>query len=104
MKKGFTLITVLAVLIMVALGAAAILQALGSHINMKTSNLQDVKAQYVAEAGMQYALWRSRNGFNPASENHNVTDGTTGNLLGTAVITKTSTASGSYNVVVTVNY
>lgn len=54
------MVTVLAVVIVIALGAAAILQAVGSQTNMKVNNLQEVKAQYLAEAGMQYALWTCR--------------------------------------------
>jgi type II secretory pathway component PulK len=60
MKNGFALITILAVVIMIALGAAALLQSVGSHIGMKSNNLQEVKAQYLAEAGMQYAMWKCR--------------------------------------------
>jgi Tfp pilus assembly protein PilX len=60
MKKGFALITVLAVLIMIALGTATVLQSVGSQTNMKSSNLQETKAQFLAEAGMQYALYICR--------------------------------------------
>lgn len=59
-KKGFALITVLAVLIMVAVGTATVLQSVGSQTNMKSNNFQEVKAQYLAEAGMQRALWKCR--------------------------------------------
>ena len=64
MKKGFALITVLAILIIIALGTAMVLKSVGSHTSMKSNNLQDVEAQYVAEAAMQYALWvcRQNNG------------------------------------------
>ena len=64
MKKGFALITILAVLIIIALGTATILQSVGSHTSMKSNNVSEVKAQYLAEAGMQYALWvcRKNNG------------------------------------------
>ncbi len=95
MKKGFALITVLAVLIMIALGTAAVLQSVGSQTNLKSINVQEVKEQFLSEAGMQYALWRSRNGANPASENYTVMDidGTT--PLGDVVIIKAETASGS---------
>jgi len=60
MKKGFVLITVLAILILIALGTAAVLQAVGSQTNLKFSNLQEVENQYLAEAGMQFALWNCR--------------------------------------------
>lgn len=60
MKKGFALITVLVVLILVAMGSAAILTSVGSFNTMKAKNVQEIKAQYLAEAGMQYALWKCR--------------------------------------------
>ena len=60
MKKGFALITVLAVLIVVALGTATVLQSVGSQTNLKSKNLQELKAQYLAEAGLQYVLWKCR--------------------------------------------
>jgi len=60
MKKGFALITVLAIVIILGLGTATILQSVGSQMNMKSNNLQEVKAQYLAEAGMQHALWKCR--------------------------------------------
>ena len=60
MEKGFALITVLAVLLMIALGSAAILQSMGSQTNLKSLNVQEVQNQGLAEAGMQHALWRCR--------------------------------------------
>lgn len=60
MRKGFALITILAVLIMVALGTATILQSVGSQTSMKSNNVRDVQTQYLTEAGMQYALYRCR--------------------------------------------
>lgn len=62
MKQGFALITVLAVLILIAVGTATVLHSLGSQTDMKSNNLQDIKSQFLAEAGMQHALWRCRNG------------------------------------------
>ena len=59
-KKGFALITVLAVLLMIALGSAAILQSMGSQTNIKALNVQEVQSQGLAEAGMQHALWRCK--------------------------------------------
>ncbi|OQA57712.1 MAG: hypothetical protein BWY42_00388 [Candidatus Omnitrophica bacterium ADurb.Bin277] len=59
-KNGFALITVLAVLIIVTVGIVTILQSLGSQADMKTKNLQELKAQYLAQAGMQHAIWRCR--------------------------------------------
>lgn len=58
MKNGFALITCLAIVLVVALGTAGILQAIGSHSNMKANLLQEVQAKYLAEAGMEYALWQ----------------------------------------------
>ena len=60
MKKGFVLITVLALLIMVALGAAAILQSVGSQTDMKSNNVKEIKTRYLAEAAMQHAIWKCR--------------------------------------------
>jgi Tfp pilus assembly protein PilX len=60
MKRGFALITVLSVAIMIALGAATILQSMSSHVSMKANNLQESRAQFLAEAGMQRALWTCR--------------------------------------------
>jgi len=91
MQKGFALITVLAILIMIALGTATVLQSLGSQTNMKSINLQDLKAQYLAEAGMQRALWKCR---------------TTGCVAETITIDGTSVAitlPASGQVLVTVN-
>lgn len=59
-KKGFALITVLAVLIVVALGTATILQSVGSQSDLKSNNVRDVRARYLAEAVMQQFLWQCR--------------------------------------------
>ena len=59
-KKGFALITVLVILIMIALGTAAVLQSVGSHASMKSISVEETKNQYLAEAGMQHALWKCR--------------------------------------------
>ena len=56
MKKGFVLITTLAVLIIIALGTVVVLRSMGSVINVKTVSLQEARDQYLTEAGMQYAL------------------------------------------------
>ncbi|MEI7751254.1 MAG: hypothetical protein WCJ71_04090 [Candidatus Omnitrophota bacterium] len=58
MKRGFALITVLAVAIVVALATTKLLQSLGSNAAIKSNNLQDSRAQFLAEAGMQHALWQ----------------------------------------------
>jgi len=60
MKKGFALITVLAVLILIALATATVLQSVGTQTNLKSINVQEVQGQGVAEAGMQHALWKCR--------------------------------------------
>lgn len=89
MKKGFALITVLVVLILLMMGIAAILQSVGSLTNLKSTNLQEVKDQYLAEAGMQRALWHCRTG-GCATATENPT------LEGSVVhITATETAAGS---------
>ncbi len=59
-KKGFALITVLAVLIVVALGTATILQSVGSQSDLKSNNVRDVRAHYLAEAAMQQVLYTCR--------------------------------------------
>lgn len=105
MKKGFALITVLAVLLMISLGTAAILRSVSGHMNMKANHYQEFKAQYIAEAAAVYAAWRSRNGINTADENHIVTNETTGAALGTARILKEGPfGSGWYKIFVSVNY
>lgn len=91
MKKGFALITVLAILIVIALGTATVLQSVGSQTSMKSISLQGLKDQYIAEAGMQYALWCLRTGTaafsTDTSYNVLAADGAT--VLGTAHIKKT---------------
>ena len=102
-KKGFALITVLAVMLVLILGIAAILQATGSHTNMKSNNLKELQAQYLAEAGMQRALWRCRkNNGNCSTANESITETVGGQSY---TITTTATLAGSsYNITVTVPY
>ena len=97
MKKGFALITVLAVLIMIALGTAAILQSVGSLTNMKSNNIQEVKAQYLAEAGMQQALWKCRTSGCGSSTSYTI-EGIT------VPITVAATGSNQYSIKVEVSY
>jgi len=59
-KRGFALVTVLAVGIMISLGAATILQSMSSLGKMRATNLKEVRARYIAEAGMQHALYVCR--------------------------------------------
>ena len=94
MKKGFALITVLAILIMIALGAATVLQSAGNQASMKYKNVQEVKAQYLAEAGMQHALWKCRTSGGCASE--------TISVVGTNDVA--IDVSGLPKIKVTVNY
>ena len=94
MKKGFSLIAVLAVVIMIALGTVTVLQSVGSQTSMKGNNLQEVKAQYLAEAGMQYALWRCRTSGSGCVTESLVIDGTTIAI----------NASASPQITLTVNY
>jgi len=99
-KKGFALITVLAVLVMIALGTATILQSVGSQMNMKSNNLQEVKSQYLAEAGMQYALWKCKTSGCASMPASVTIDGTT------VSITAAETPVGSkvYRIITTINY
>jgi Tfp pilus assembly protein PilX len=95
MEKGFSLITVLAVLVVLALGTATVLQAVGSHTNMKSNNIQEVKARFLAEAGMQHALWKCRTS---SCTTETITiDGTS------VAITKTA-LTNSYKIQVVVDY
>ncbi len=106
MKKGFALITVLAVLIMIALGTATILQSVGSQTNMKSNNLQEVKNQYLAEAGMQYAQWvcRANNG-NCSSAAVTLAKATTGLEQDIVIrVTETPAGSGIYQIKSEVDY
>ena len=62
MKKATALTLVLVTMIVVGLGTTAILQMMISYANMKIITIEKTKAQYLAEAGMQYALWQCRMG------------------------------------------
>lgn len=99
MKKGFALVTCLAIVLVIALGTAGIFQAVGSHANMKANTLQEIQAKYLAEAGMEYALWKCRaaNGGCASNATYSV-DGTT------VPITATSLGGGSYTIQTTVDY
>jgi Tfp pilus assembly protein PilX len=99
MKNGFALITCLAVVIVVAIGTAGILQAVGSHANMKANTLQEVQAKYLAEAGMEYAFWKCR------TVNGGCADNLTYSIDGTTVaIDVTSLGGGSYTIQTAVDY
>ncbi|MCM8782231.1 MAG: hypothetical protein NC828_04205 [Candidatus Omnitrophica bacterium] len=61
-KKATALILALATMIIVGIGAVAILQVMASYSQMGIVSIGRIKAQYLAEAGMQYAIWQCRNG------------------------------------------
>jgi Tfp pilus assembly protein PilX len=104
MQKGFALITVLAVLIMIALGTATVLQSIGSQASMKSLNLQELKDQYLAEAGMQYALWvcRKNNGncssLNVTAPSVTLPKGTTGLEQDINIKTDPTSGTGPYKI------
>ncbi len=58
------MITVLAVAIMVALGAATVLQSMSSYGVMKATTIKETQFKYLAEAAMQHALYRCRTNTN----------------------------------------
>ena len=99
MKNGFALVTCLAIVVVIALGTAGIFQAVSSHANMKANTLQEVQAKYLAEAGMEYALWHCRTINGGCSTDAGFT------IDGTAVpITTTSLGGGSYTIQTAVDY
>jgi Tfp pilus assembly protein PilX len=107
LKKGFALITVLAVMIMIALGTATILQSMGSVSNLKNNNIREVQAQYLAEAGMQWALWRCRQAGGCSAQTINVpVEDNFGRAGGTApvVITLGALLGGVQQINVRVDY
>ena len=99
MKNGFALVTCLAIVVVIALGTAGIFQAVSSHANMKANTLQEVQAKYLAEAGMEYALWHCR------TVNGGCVDNLTYSVDGTTVaIDVTSLGGGSYTIQTAVDY
>ena len=116
MKKGFAMISVLAIVLVLALGTATVLQSIGSQINMKTNNTRDLECRYLAEAGMQYALWKCRTSGCLSGTTNQVDD------YGVSVPTETKTdydskgttvkhryyalsgGTGQYNITVTAYY
>lgn len=103
-QKGFALITVLAVLIMLALGITAVLQSVGSHTSMKSLSVQETKAQYLAEAGMQYANWWCRthsgdcSGLNVDPPNVTLPKATTGFEQDINIKTNPLSGTGPYKI------
>ena len=55
--KGFALISVLVVAIVLALGSVTMLQVMQSYGQQKYLSVQSVKAQYAAEAGKELAIY-----------------------------------------------
>lgn len=49
-------------MIIVGLGTTAMLQAMISYSQMKVVTIEKIRAQYLAEAGIQYAIWQCRKG------------------------------------------
>ncbi|HNX68676.1 MAG TPA: type II secretion system protein [Candidatus Omnitrophota bacterium] len=54
--KGFALVTVLVVTILIGLVTAALLPLIMSYSSLKYSGQQEIRAAYLAEAAMQYAI------------------------------------------------
>lgn len=99
MKKASALISILVVMIIVGIGTTAILQAMMSYANMKIVTINKIKAQYIAEAGMQYAIAQCRSG--------DFASHTGVNIEGYSVdINKVSPQAqgGSYTITVSVTY
>lgn len=76
MKNGFALITCLAIVIVIVVGTAGIFQAMGSYANMRANTLQEVQAKYLAEAGVELAMWQCRQVGGCLSQSYNI-DGRT---------------------------
>lgn len=61
-KRGSALVAVLIVGVILNIGMTAMLQAMISYANMRTIAAKEVRARYLAEAGMQYAIAECRLG------------------------------------------
>ena len=99
MKNGFARITCLAVVIVIAIATAGILQAVGSHANMKANTLQEVQSKYLAEAGTEYALWKCRT-INGGCANATYSIEGTNNVT----VVATSLGGGLYTLVTGVDF
>lgn len=98
MKRGFALIAVLVASIIIGIMITALLQVSISMDNVGRMRGPDgIKAQYLAEAGIQYALWQCRN-------NNFSTPVTVSEDGKTITITKTPQGDGTYKIDSTVNY
>ncbi|MFH0985769.1 MAG: hypothetical protein V1882_09600 [Candidatus Omnitrophota bacterium] len=100
LKRGFALITVLAIVIAIALGSATLLRSMGNVANMKTNIVGEIQSQYLSEAGMQYAMWlcRTASGVCPASVAYSI-DGTN-----VAITATTLTPTTFYAITTAVTY
>lgn len=105
-SKGFALITVLVVVIVVATLSAGMIRVLNSYTSLKQINLEGIKAQYLAEAAMQWALYqcRSADGVCPTEDDiiqmpsDDLPDGMT------SAISVTGPDGGIYTININVNY
>lgn len=96
-KKATALTLVLVMMIVVGLGTTAILQAMISYAQMRITTIEKIRAQYLAEAGIQHALWQCRNG-DFASPVTITTEEWPVQIL------KEQEPDGSYKITVTVQY
>lgn len=96
LQKGFALITVLTLSVLIGIGIVAMLQVIANTASVRRMSAQAIKAQYLAEAGAQHAVAELRNGV---SANGAIT---TEDFP--IAIQKTSLGDGTYQVDVTVTY
>ncbi len=106
-SKGFALVTVLVVVIVVAALSAGVIQVLNSYTSLKQVSLEGIKAQYLAEAAMQWALYqcRSAGGVCPTTED-TVIQMPSGDLSDgmTSVISINAGPGGTYDIKTTITY
>jgi len=65
--KGLALVIVLAIMICLSIIAGAILIVARGHYHATGSQIKHTKAFYLAEAGVQWALWRCRTAADPTA-------------------------------------
>ncbi len=109
MKKGYVLILVLAIVIVLSLGILAVVRTTGGHTDIKIRNLQELKAQYLAEAGMTYANWKCHmygcDTLNVVSPGVTLPKATTGFEQDINITTVPTThGADSYKITVSVSY
>ena len=99
-KKSNALILVLVVLIIIGLGTTAILQAMISYANMQIVSTERIRAQYLAEAGIQVGIWQLQHGLWPAGAApiQITTEGWP------ITVTKSAQPDGSYKITAQVQY